>query len=494
MSSKNTYEVFNTSIEDYSINELYNLLELDELSREHILLKVHTLNNNIFKNNEPIKAFFLQAQNKLLNYLTVPDTNLDYYLHANANANIEPNIKEHFSNNEEGDNEEGDNEEGEDEEGVNDDKDDKDDKVNIIETYVNYSNSNSNSNSNPTTTNPITTTNSSPSPAINNDHIETYYIYKNLYFNTTYRINKFIANALPTDCKILLNNNLNNVIQCKLTSLNIRKPFLIHSTKSNNSFIVKKYNSTNKVDFSFSVVLENGYYEDSTEIENFINNKFKNTSVNILGEIVDTLTSSSTFVEDISKSNFIRALNFSINKNSKISTFDLSKTYINDNSINNIFRSYEIDFLTNYIPPYSLASILGFNNTTYNSINTIYEVHKIIGPKTYNTLSSPIYFCFDENQSAIVETHQLFLNNNLSSDKILAKINTYKGTSLTNYYIYETLENNDNKNNIRQYSGPINLSSFAIKIIDNYGLLVQSIQEEFTFDLELVIQASKLVN
>ena len=33
-----------------------------------------------------------------------------------------------------------------------------------------------------------------------------------------------------------------------------------------------------------------------------------------------------------------------------------------------------------------------------------------------------------------------------------------------------------------------------IKIIDNYGLLVQSIQEEFTFDLELVIQATKLVS
>ena len=484
MSSKNTYEVFNTSIEDYSINELYNLLELDELSREHILLKVHTLNNNVFKNNEPIKAFFLQAQNKLLNYLTVPDTNLDYYLHANANANIEPNIKEQFSNNEE--DEEG--EEGEeDEEG-----EDKEDDVNIIETYVNYSNSTT-SPSTSSTTSP-STTNTTNLTTINSDQIETYYIYKNLYFNTTYRINKFIANALPTDCKILLNNNLNNVVQCKLTSLNIRKPFLIHSTKSNNSFIIKKYNSTNKVDFSCSIVIENGYYEDSTEMENFINNKFKNTNVTISGEIVDTSVTISGEILDTSNTKFIKALNFSINKNTKISTFDLSKTYINDVSINNIFKYYEIDFLTNYIPPYSLASILGFNNTTYNSINNINGVHKIIGPKTYNTLSSPIYFCFDENQSAIVETHQLFLNNNLSSDKILAKINTYKGTSLTNYYIYETLENNDNKNNIRQYSGPINLSSFAIKIIDNYGLLVQSIQEEFTFDLELVIQASKLVN
>ena len=280
----------------------------------------------------------------------------------------------------------------------------------------------------------------------------------------------------------MLNNTINNVIQCKLTSLNIRKPFLIHSTKSNNTFIVKKYDSTKKVDFSYSIVIDNGYYEDATEMQDFLNNKFKNTIINISG---GTRDSSNTL--------FINSLTFSINKNSQICTFDLSKNYI-DNSLNNKFNYYEIDFLTNYIPPYSLATILGFNNATYNSVNSIIGIHNIIGPKTYNTLSSPIYFCFDENQNAIVETHQLFLNNNLSSDKILAKINTHKKTIITNNYIYETLDNNDNKNNVRQYSGPINLSNFNIKIIDNYGLLVQSIQEEFTFDLELVIQATKLVS
>jgi hypothetical protein len=209
-------------------------------------------------------------------------------------------------------------------------------------------------------------------------------------------------------------------------------------------------------------------------MENFLNNKFKNTSITISGGSTDA-----------SNTLFINSLIFSINKNSQICTFDLSKNYINN--INNKFNYYEIDFLINYIPPYSLATILGFNNTIYNTVNSI------TGPKTYNTLSTPIYFCFDENQNAIVETHQLFLNNNLSSDKILAKINTHKKTIDTNNYIYETLDNNDNKNNVRQYSGPINLSSFNIKIIDNYGLLVQSIQEEFTFDLELVIQATKLV-
>ena len=312
--------------------------------------------------------------------------------------------------------------------------------------------------------------------------VETYFIYRNLYFNTSYRINKFIANALPTECKIILNNTINNVTQCKLTSLNIRKPFLIHNTKANNTFSIKKYDTTNKVDFSFSIVIENGYYEDITEMEDFLNNKFKSSKSYIYN--------ASGNIYDFSNTEFINAINFSINKNTKISTFDLSNIYTISGSYYN-FKHYEIDFKSNYTPPYSLATILGFDNINYKTANGSY---KIIAPKTYSSLSSPIYFCFDENQNAIVETHQLFLNNNLSSDKIMAKINTYKGGKKTNYYIYETLDNIDNKNNVRQYSGPINLSNFNIKIIDNYGLVIQSIQEEFTFDLEIIIQATKLKN
>ena len=537
MSSKNNYNVFNTAIEDYSIDELYNLLELEELSRENIILKVHDLNANVFKNNEHIKVFFVQAQNKLLNHLSNSDSELDYYLHNNANNNIESNPLENFSNNT-AHTTDTDADTDIDADADSDADADADNK--LIETYVNYSNSdnvnsnsdnvNSNSNnvnsnsdnvnsnsdnvnsnsdnvnlnsdnSNSVNSNSVNSnsvnSNSVNSNSVNSTSVETYYIHKNLYFNTSYRINKNIENALPTDCKITLTNTINNVVQCKLTSLNIRKPFLIHSTKSNNTFIVKKYNSTNQVNLEFSIVIENGYYENTTEMEDIINNKFKNTIVTTTGEIVDLLTTtynSATINEDISTSKFMKSLTFSINKNTKISTFDLSKTYINDNSLNTKFKHYEIDFLSSYSPPYSLATILGFNNTTYDTSSNTNGIHKIIGVKTYNTLSSPIYFCFDENQSAIVETHQLLLNNNLSSDKILAKINTYKKTIETNNYIYETLDNIDNKNNVRQYSGPINMSSFTIKIIDNYGLLVQSIQEEFTFDLEIIIQATKLVN
>lgn len=58
MTSKATPTNFNTNIDDYSIEELYNLLELEEFTREQIIISVNYLTTNVFNNNETIKEFF----------------------------------------------------------------------------------------------------------------------------------------------------------------------------------------------------------------------------------------------------------------------------------------------------------------------------------------------------------------------------------------------------------------------------------------------------
>ena len=494
---------FNTNIEDYSISELYNLIELDELTRENILLKIHDLTSNSFKNNDPIKEFFFKAQNKLLDYLSNSNNNnnnLDNYLHTNANANIEANHS--YINNiayETND----DDDDTDDTDDTDDDEDTQHEHQDNIKVSEDVETNNTN--------NKIIEANSNikesyvdyskykPTETTTRTIIEKYDLYKNLYFNTFFRTDKNVVNSLSTDCKIQLTNSLNNVIQCKLTAINIRKPFLIHTTKLNDTFIIKKYVKTItetetlfKVDFSYVITIEKGYYEDFTEMETFINNKFKNFTYTLSGNILNYKTTNTDISnKDIFNSQFVNALSFSINKNTKQTMFDLSTSYI-DIDISGSFNHYEIDFKTNYITPYSLATILGFdfakNPDTSNNLSNNYQ---IISPKTYCLLNNPIFFCFRENISTGIETHQLFLKNNISSDKILAKINTHKGTALNNYYIYEILDNIDNKNNIRKYNGPIHLSDFNIKIIDHFGNLVQSIDEEFTFELEVIIQETK---
>jgi len=493
---------FNTNIEDYSISELYNLIELDELTRENILLKIHDLTSNSFKNNDPIKEFFFKAQNKLLDYLSNSNNNnnnLDNYLHTNANANIEANHS--YINNIAY--ETNDDDDDDDTDDTDDDEDTEHEHQDNIKVSEDVETSNTN--------NKIIEANSNikesyvdyskykPTETTTRTIIEKYDLYKNLYFNTFFRTDKNVVNSLSTDCKIQLTNSLNNVIQCKLTAINIRKPFLIHTTKLNDTFIIKKYVKTItetetlfKVDFSYVITIEKGYYEDFTEMETFINNKFKNFTYTLSGNILNYKTTNTDIGnKDIINSQFVNALSFSINKNTKQTMFDLSTSYI-DIDISGSFNHYEIDFKTNYITPYSLATILGFdfakNPDTSNNLSNNYQ---IISPKTYCLLNNPIFFCFRENISTGIETHQLFLKNNISSDKILAKINTHKGTALNNYYIYEILDNIDNKNNIRKYNGPIHLSDFNIKIIDHFGNLVQSIDEEFTFELEVIIQETK---
>ena len=479
MLTQNNLQYFNTDIEDYSISELYNLLELDEFTRENILLKIHHLTSNIFQNNEPIKSFFFEAQNKLVNYLS--NNNLDNYLHANANNNIEVTSNHSFINNI-NTKEDNTNEDEEEEEETNAKNEILTTRGNIKESYVDYSK--------------YKPTETEESGAI----IEKYEIYKNLYFNTFFRIDKNVLSSVSTDCKIQLTNSLNNVIQCKLTAINIRKPFLIHTSKANNTFIIKKFvyidingfDISYAVNFSCSITIDNGYYEDITEMENFLNTKFKNITITSDGELLDTFTQDDDLNINLDASKFINALTFSFNKNTKKTMFDLSSSYTSSNYMHD-FKHYEIDFTTNYSEPYSLANILGFeSDTNYNTSNNIINDYKLISPKTYCTLNNPIFFCFKENISTIIETHQLFLKNNISSDKILAKINTYKGNVSNNYYIYEVLDNIDNKNNIRKYNGPIHLSDFNIKIIDHFGNLVQSIDEEFTFELEVIIQEMKL--
>ena len=130
-----------------------------------------------------------------------------------------------------------------------------------------------------------------------------------------------------------------------------------------------------------------------------------------------------------------------------------------------------------------------------NENNTIIS-SKITSPYCIsNRGNTELFFCLDEYQSNIVETHKLFLNNNMSSQKILAKINSSLGNKSNNYYINETYSITDTRNDhTREYDGVINLLSFNIKIIDYYGNIINTnMKEDFTFTLEVKINNTRLI-
>ena len=463
MSHLNNLNDFNINIDDYSAEELIELLEFtEEPSKEEIIEKVNHLNDNHFKENNNLRQFFYNVQNKLLNYFEnsettyltqdiLPNNNLiesmanleDEYQDDLINTNTNTLTTNTYTDN------------------INEDiVNINEDIVNINEDIVNIQ--------------------------INNDVIENYEVYNYLHFNTLFRSknNQLLETQVPsTNSNFILATPINNINQIKLASINIKKPYLICEPKLNNKFIIKKYikNPTTSAficDLSQVITIEDGYYSEPQELEDYLNNTYFYKS------------NKSEY-----QNNFLEHIIFSINANSKKIKFDLSFNYSNEQE----FSYFELDFNSNYTPYYSLANILGFDN--YVNASNSYKFKSItdktiISPFIYsNKGNSELFFCFDEYQSNIVETHKLFLNNNMSTNKILAKIDTSSANKDNNYYINITYSTKNNRNdNIRKYDGLINLLNFNIKIIDYYGNIINTnINENFTFTFEAKIIQTRLI-
>jgi hypothetical protein len=452
----------NTNIDDYSIEELFNLLELDNPSKEQVINRINFLNNNYFNENNNMLSFFYSVQNKLLNFLdnTINSNN-------NYNYNLEDilpnnNLIETMANIEDSIIEQKENDKSSEEKSLNEELIEENNEKTIQTSYNSFELVN-----------------------IDNNLIENYEIYNYLHFNTLFRAknNPLAETLIPsTNSNFILSEPINNINEIKLASITIKKPFLISELKLNNTFAIKKYDNSNNCDFSALIILDDGYYEDKEDLEILINNKLKTfKSIDLSGQI------------------FINALNFSIDNNNKKIKFDLCYNIITSKNIN--FHHYSLDFKSYYTPYYSLATILGFDyNKTDANINSkdISNIPinntKIISNYCYSNIGNrELFFCFDEYQQNIIETHKLFLNNNMSTFKILGKINCSLANKTNDFYINQVFTNTERYDIIRKYDGVINLLNFNIKIIDYYGNIVNTINnEDFTFSLEAKLKLKRI--
>ena len=454
----------NTDINIYSMEDLIILLELEEdFTKEDVIEKINFLNEKYFGDNEEIIEFFNNIQNKLIEHL---NDNLNENVLLNYGDLIETsNDIESMENmgiyNSDND---------------SDYKNDSDaDDVNSQESYIFQEDRSYNIHD-----------------LIEKDEriIEYYNSYDYLHFNTLFRSrnNSLLDTFVPaTNSNFVLSSPINNISRIKLASINIKKPYVISGSKSNNTFIINKFIKDGGIiscDFSITILIEDGYYDNPDNLVTYLNNNY--------------FDNSSTAID------FMKNINFSIDENSNKVSFKLSNNYITS-TVESEFQYFSVDFKSNYSKYYSLATILGFDYNKsakyYTSINDLSsndrEKNSLI-KSPYNFSSkgnTELFFCLDEYHSNIVETHKLFLNNNMSTQKILAKIDGSLGTSETKNYITEIYSQTDTRNDhTREYDGVINLLNFNIKIIDYYGNIVNTdMIEDFTFTLEVKINNSRLI-
>ena len=420
MTSNTKLTNLNTNIDDYSIEELYNLLELEEFTREQIIISVNYLTTNVFNNNETIKEFFLNIQDKLLNYLTTYNSSFDNMLHANANSNIETN-NDDISENEENNLKEG------------------------------FSDLNME-------TDPITNDVIQP---LSNFVITNVLRKKKFYFDTNQKI---YSNEDPTNCKMYVQRTI-NVIKAKLISLTCKVPLLIHTSKLNNFFTIQKFVGP-VCDFSAQIIIDDGYYEESVKMAQTIN-------INIQKYALQTRD------QDVSGSEFLQGLTFSFNYLNK-SVFELSY-----NQTSYDISYYAIDFTSTANSYYALSAILGF--TSANIINSIIinsdtTPITLTSPKPYNTISNklPFFFCFEDNNNSIINNY-ICQKANIIQSRVLARIAPLTCPQTSN--ILSTKFNEFNSN-VLVYNGRANIENFTVKIIDIYGNILLSIDDDYCFEIE----------
>jgi hypothetical protein len=419
MTSNINLQNLNTNIDDYSIEELYNLLELEEFTREHIILTVNDLTTNVFSNNASIKEFFLNAQTKLLDYLTNYDGSIDSLLHNYANSNIETNSntnKEGFV-------------------GLNQEQD---------------------SDEEPEQQQQQETTNSLSDFVITNIVRK-----KKFHFNTA---QKTYSNEEPVNCRMYVQRTI-NVKSATLMSITCKMPLLIHSSKVNNFFTIQKYVGE-ICDFSAQIIIDDGYYEDSLTMSNTINS-------NIQKKALDLSVNSQDFLN----ANFLNNITFSFNY-INIGMFQLISA-----SLIRSISYYVLDFTSTANSQYSLATILGFSTINNSNIfNNSGDILTITGSKPYNTISNklPFFFCFEDNNNSLTSNY-ICSKTNFIQARVLAKI-----SPITCSHSFNTLSTNfdDTNANVLVYNGRVNIENFSVKILDVYGNLLLSINDDFCFELE----------
>ena len=249
----------NTNLNDYSIEELINLLELKEdFTKEDVIQKISFLNNKKIIEDNKINDFINDIQNKLF-----------YYLNEINSENILPNYGDYIEN----------------------------ENIENMENMENNENNENNENmenirlEREREIEPELDTqfqNEEGFSSVMNDYnlIENYNFYNYLHFNTLFRSknNSLLDTIVPsTNSNFLLSSPINNISRIKLASINIKKPYLISNSKSNNTFIIKKFVKINDIitcDFTSSIVIENGYYDNPKSLEDYLNNNYFNNSTN----------------------------------------------------------------------------------------------------------------------------------------------------------------------------------------------------------------------
>ena len=276
----------------------------------------------------------------------------------------------------------------------------------------------------------------------------------NLSIDSKFRPNYYTTSS--SNFVIYPHQNLTNVLSLKLNAIELPLSYFVISASLGNNFFHIDIEEDNS---STMLVIPDGNYTDES-FENILNHKLSYETglvKNIVFKInkLNERTGSYQMLVGISD-NYEDEFNFTLD-------FQKSKSGINDKTI----------------PlPMKIGWIMGFRNGKYeNNYNYISEGQiDLKGPKY-------IYLCIDDYNDNWNNSFYGILNNSLINKNILARIslNGEPFGNLSQRNLIITTEP-------REYFGPVNLNSFNIQLLDEYGRYLDLNNMDFSFCISLQIQ------
>lgn len=270
----------------------------------------------------------------------------------------------------------------------------------------------------------------------------------NLNINSCFRNNYYQSN--PTDFLYTLPVEIKNVSSMRLVSIEIPNSWYLFSSKKKNNIFYVLVNYKNKTEpEEYTIEIPDGNY-NFENIENYLN---------------------TTYFYESEIDYPLKHLKFSINPNSLKSAFEV----LDDDTSYSFSIKFSLDINQNIM--HTAGWILGFRLANYLNINKITSEGLFdAGGDRYIYLSINDYQ-YNNNTSNIV-----CFDSNILNEDVIAKIPMENGKL--------SLIINDNNNSlakIRRYNGPINLSKIQIKLLDQFGCVIDLNNMDFSMTIELQI-------
>jgi hypothetical protein len=268
----------------------------------------------------------------------------------------------------------------------------------------------------------------------------------NLNLNTCFRSNYYNSN--PCNFQYIIPAEIKNVVSLRLASIEIPNSwYLFSKIKTNNIFEIEINN--NGTITNYEIIVPDGNYDNNT-LQVYLNNTYFYNSglpndLSYIEYFIDNYSFKSKFkLTGIYPSNFCFTIKF------------------NKDSNNNVMNTF--------------GWIIGFRLATYKTITNYIESEGIFdgGGDRY------IYVSIDDYQYNNNTLNMVCFDNSIMEKNIIAKIPMVNGKlSLI------VDDNTCSLTKTRKYNGPVNIRNLFIKILDQYGEIIDLNNMDYSLTLEL---------